>query len=538
MFFKFSKIVAATVVLVCTSAAVHAQTNLALSATAAHSGGGATSAGYGPENYNDNVIAACGSTPWGWVSTGGWIEFTWSSPQNVAKVVFIKDNRPMTICVVEYWNGSSYSTIMNYSNSSTCADSITFTPVSTTKLRFNNVSGSSNPNHRERQIYGPPCSTAVTVEPVPLTVCEKKQAVFSITAIDATAYQWQVDEGSGFFDVSNNIYYSGATTSTLTINNTPVGFDGNKYRCIPTKITCRDTSNAVTLNVNGLVSAEDMPANDTTCIHGVKDLKVTASGTIASYRWQVFIPGTGYVDVPQAPPYTHNANVLNISDVPDTLDGAKFRCLINGVCDSMVSTESRLTVNLVPTVVVPPADVTAEQGDDVTFQAQASAVSAKYQWEVAAPDTFVVINEGGIYSGVKTDRLTVKGVARVQNGFKFRCVVRSGQGCNSPGDTSEFAVLTVNPPASVTMMTRDGKMILYPNPVNGNELFIQAAGNKAMPEHMKYKISDKAGRTIVVGNVNNSGNTRIDVGNLPADMYLVEILDGHVPVATARFTKL
>jgi hypothetical protein len=136
-------------------------TNLALTATATHSGGGA-SPNYGPELYNNNIIPPYGVTGtllWGWVSTGGWIEFTWSSPQTVAKVKLHKQNRPLTNCTLEYWNGSSYVPIMTYSSTTAPQlDSLVFTPVATTKLRMNNcitTTSSGNPNHGEIQVFGP-----------------------------------------------------------------------------------------------------------------------------------------------------------------------------------------------------------------------------------------------------------------------------------------------------------------------------------------------------------------------------------------------
>ena len=129
-----------------------AQTNIALSATATHSGGG--SGAYGPALYNDGVDNGYGSGIWGWVSTNGYIDFTWTSAKSVSKLVFLKDDRPMITCDVQYWNGSSFVTITSY-NSSKLSDSITFSPISTTILRLNNVAGSSNPNHREIKIFGP-----------------------------------------------------------------------------------------------------------------------------------------------------------------------------------------------------------------------------------------------------------------------------------------------------------------------------------------------------------------------------------------------
>jgi hypothetical protein len=44
-------------------------------------------------------------------------------------------------------------------------------------------------------------------------------------------YQWQVDAGSGFVNISNNDYYSGVNTSTLLITAPPTSYYGYRYRC-------------------------------------------------------------------------------------------------------------------------------------------------------------------------------------------------------------------------------------------------------------------------------------------------------------------
>ena len=139
---------------------VKAQVNHALTATANHSGGGVSASGYGPELYNNGVIpqpcSVTGTYTWGWVTTSGWIDFTWSSPKTISKVVFHKANRPMTTCTFQYWNGTAFVNFYTYNNASApCEDSVTFPPVTTTVFRMNAVAGSSNPNHREIQIYGP-----------------------------------------------------------------------------------------------------------------------------------------------------------------------------------------------------------------------------------------------------------------------------------------------------------------------------------------------------------------------------------------------
>jgi len=388
------------------------------------------------------------------------------------------------------------------------------------------------------EVYYETCFTAITAHPSPSTVCETQATTFSANAVDVTSYQWQVDEGSGFVNVANGTYYDDVTTGTLKVKNIPYSFDGNEYRCIAIKGTCMDTSKSAKLSVNGLVRLEDLLPKDTTCVHAAKDLIVNGTGSIASYKWQIFVTGIGYIDVPNQFPYVLAGNKLMITNVQDTLDGSRFRCVVNGVCDIATSTELTLTVNSIPTVAVPPADVHAKHGQNVVFSVQASGKGASYQWQVASPDVFVNINNGGIYSGVKTNTLSVRAVSRVQNDFKFRCIIGTTSGCVSKGDTSNFGLLSVDPPLSVASVSGDDVMLLYPNPTGASDLFIKLSG-ALYGNDMKYKVVDKTGRTILVGNISSREKTSVNVGSLPADIYLVQILDaGNQPVAQSRFTKL
>jgi PKD repeat protein len=178
--------------------------NLGLTATSAHSGGGASATGYGPELYNNNVIPVYGTGGtflWGWVTGGGWIEYTWTSPQNINKVVFYKDTRQFTSMNIEYWNGSGYTTILSgYTGTSAPADSVTFTAVTTTKLRFNNVAG-SNPNHREIEVYGPVTTgPGVSIPPIASfaytpgvdTVWLNSQRIFVNTSNNSVRNYWDI----------------------------------------------------------------------------------------------------------------------------------------------------------------------------------------------------------------------------------------------------------------------------------------------------------------------------------------------------------
>jgi hypothetical protein len=89
---------------------------------------------------------------------------------------------------------------------------------------------------------GAPFTVTVTVNPtqiistIPLniTLCPQPFSTittsFSVTAANATLFQWQENNGSGWVNLTNGANYSGVTTSTLTINNITEAMEGYQYR--------------------------------------------------------------------------------------------------------------------------------------------------------------------------------------------------------------------------------------------------------------------------------------------------------------------
>jgi hypothetical protein len=189
-------------------------TNAALTATSAHSGGGATT--YAATNYNDGIISAYNSLPWGWVTQGGWIEYTWNTPQNLTKVIFFKDNRPFTSMTIEYWNGSAYVPYQTgYAGTTSPVDSIIFPYViTTTKIRFNAINSTpANPNFREIEVYaGSSCESArqlvtAAVNPIPTAPNAPSTVSKTGSSIDVT---WNsVSGATGYqLDVATDALFS------------------------------------------------------------------------------------------------------------------------------------------------------------------------------------------------------------------------------------------------------------------------------------------------------------------------------------------
>jgi len=50
--------------------------------------------------------------------------------------------------------------------------------------------------------------------------------------IAGSSYQWQLDTGTGYTNISDNTNYSGTNSATLQLTNIPSAWDGYKYRCV------------------------------------------------------------------------------------------------------------------------------------------------------------------------------------------------------------------------------------------------------------------------------------------------------------------
>ena len=92
------------------------------------------------------------------------------------------------------------------------------------------------------------CTATVSVQPVDRIICANANTTFGVTSTGIT-YQWQVNSGAGFTDITNGGIYSGATSATLTLTNVPVGNNSFTYRCVVNDCA---TSTAATLTVNAL----------------------------------------------------------------------------------------------------------------------------------------------------------------------------------------------------------------------------------------------------------------------------------------------
>ena len=109
-----------------------------------------------------------------------------------------------------------------------------------------------------------------------ISVCQNANT--SITSnITGSGYQWQVNSGTGFTDLTNNTNYNNVTAVTLQINNIPLTFNNYQYRCVVNGV-----NSAIS---NLLVYAPTIPKGTAsspaqTCVNITYQVTFTATNTV------------------------------------------------------------------------------------------------------------------------------------------------------------------------------------------------------------------------------------------------------------------
>jgi hypothetical protein len=130
-------------------------------------------------------------------------------------------------------------------------------------------------------VYGNP---SITSQPVNRTICSGQNTTFAVTTTGTpVTYQWQINQGAGFVNLSEVAPFSGTQTATLTVTGATTVYNGNTFRCVIGP--CGGAiSNIVTLTVNPLPIITVGP--DGLCA----PVTLIAAGNSNTYSWS---PATG-----------------------------------------------------------------------------------------------------------------------------------------------------------------------------------------------------------------------------------------------------
>ena len=108
----------------------------------------------------------------------------------------------------------------------------------------------------------------IVTQPSNIDICEGSNAFFEVIARGRKPllYQWQVNTGTGFSNISDGGVYSGATTKKLILTGAPYSMNDYLYRCIITDASGNpNTTDTVLLTVNKIPIAIATPSLQNEC---------------------------------------------------------------------------------------------------------------------------------------------------------------------------------------------------------------------------------------------------------------------------------
>jgi hypothetical protein len=197
----------------------------------------------------------------------------------------------------------------------------------------------------------------------------------------------------------------------------------------------------------GAISVQP-PSTAIICNGGNGSITVGTTGTGLTYQWQVSTNGGGlYTNLVNSAPYSGvTTNTLVITGATLSMNGYRFRVVINGTCTApdLTSSVSILTINSPGAITSNPVNNTVCEKSNASFTVAATGSSPLYQWQVSIDGGMVYANIAGATSAT----LNLSAVTNAMSLNRYRAIVTITS-CGSI--TSSAAILKVNPLPTVTL---------------------------------------------------------------------------------------
>ena len=359
-----------------------------------------------------------------------------------------------------------------------------------------NVAGSITSATATLTVWAPP---AITFQPTSRTNLTGTSASFSVIATGTAplSYQWQF-AGSPI---------SGATTSSLTVNNVQLSDAGN-YSVTITNVAGSLTSLVATQTVWAPPAITAQPQSATNIAGTTANFSVGATGTAPlMYQWQF-----NGVNIDGA-----NAPGLSLNNVQPIAAG-NYTVAVTNVGGALTSAVASLTVWVPPSISTPPTSQTVIAGSNAVFNVLAlGTFPLTYQWLANGTP----LSNAGNISGVTTATLNVT-AAQPINAAAYAVVITNVAGSLT---SSPPAVLTVNVPPSITLLPQAQTVIA------GSNVTMNVSASGTLPLTYQWQLfgtnlvsgGNIAGATgpnltIFAAQTNNAGPYTVVITNVAASL--------------------
>jgi hypothetical protein len=272
---------------------------------------------------------------------------------------------------------------------------------------------------------------------------------------------------------------------TTTVTSTATDACGNSSTC----------SFTVTVLDGQLPVISVQPSNRTVCVGATATFTVTATNVV-TYQWQLW-NGSAWVNVPGA-----NSATLTLTNVTFSQNTNTYRAVLSGLCTVVNSNPATLFVNPLPSVVIsanPPASILPNQ--TTTLFANVTPPGGTFNW----------FFNGNPIPGATASSL---GPLNINQLGTYRVVYTDANGCVATSANVDVTGAISN------------NLWVYPNPNTGtfNVRFYNQSG-----EQVTLKVFNGLGQ-VVYSHALALGitysNTVVSLGNMPAGIYIVKIVNG------------
>jgi hypothetical protein len=296
-------------------------------------------------------------------------------------------------------------------------------------------------------------------------LCNSGDTSFAITAINATSYQWQVNTGAGFSNITDNSTYSGSASGQIKIKAAGPGMNNYQYRCITVNSCGNVYSSIATLYVTAplMPSVSIAVATDTICAGNRATFTATPvnGGTSPAYQWKKngidFATGNSWSDAELAD-----------GDVITCVLTSNSNCITTNTAASNAIT-MKVNATLTPTIQVSASNGTICSGTPVKFFSTVmnGGATPYFQWQKNGVNT-------GTGSPVYIDSV-------LKDGDVITCKLAPGYSCVS-ADTiiSNSIIMKIMPLVAPSVTVTASKTSICPgNPVTFNATTVNGGASPA-----------------------------------------------------------
>lgn len=315
------------------------------------------------------------------------------------------------------------------------------------------MSAASNPATLTLDCTNP----VVTMQPSDTTVIAGVPAGFSITATDATSYQWQwrINSTAAWTDVTAAEGAGGNTDSFTTIATAPQ-MNGYQYRVVLTNNCGTTFTNTAVLNICAPPQVMMQPSDTIVPTGNVAVFETEADGA-SSCQWQWRAGNTAaWADVTASEGTGGTTDSFTTVATTAQMNGYQYRAVLTNTCGTTLTNSAVLNICMQPLVTMQPSDTIVPTGNVAVFEVAAGNATA-YQWQWRANNTAtwadVTAAEG---TGGTTDSFTTVAATSQMNGYQYRVVVTNA--CSGTLNTTVFtgsATLSICMPPVVMMQPAD-----------------------------------------------------------------------------------